>query len=138
MSVKIAGLMTMKIDTPGPGHKTFAVTPLRSARSLGHLQRSVGLSVLTGAWGVRSVWRMYIPNCALPTRGYLCNHALPAAAVAVTCRVHIDHPGLWLYVFPSRVLVVQIVHYGVLGAQVWISGSGVLSRMVALLGTGYP
>ena len=33
---------------------------------------------------------------------------------------------------------VQIVHYGVLGAQVWISGSGVLSRIVALLGTGYP
>ena len=81
---------------------------------------------------------MYIPNGALPTRGYLCNHALPAAAGAVTCRVHIDHPGLRLYVFPSLVLVVQIVHYGVLGAQIGISGSGVLSRMVALLGTGYP
>ena len=33
---------------------------------------------------------MYIPNGALPTRGYLCNHALPAAAGAVTCRVHIQ------------------------------------------------
>ena len=130
---------------PGPGHKTFAVTPLRSARSLGHLQlghlqKECGFVRSDGRLGGSlSLENVHPQTVALPTSWVFVqprsSRLLPGLSLAGSTLIIPDSGYTF---FPAVSSLSRSFTMGSLALRFGFPGVEFLSRMVALLGTGHP